>query len=185
MRKRRRHSIVFETAGGIETFVLQIEAIFFHTDKRGNPMCLLKNRLTFADGDAPLQRQEWEQIMKSPNSAQPVWRGTFLPKLFKMLERFRRGNAVPIILNIKKFAANGAGMQNLFDSELLTAHRIDTLLKNRHAYILMALRQNTRAAFELLSAFADVAARRSSAYLKQQNLFTTARREVAYRVFFF
>ena len=58
-----------------------------------------------------------------------------LPKLLKVPKRLwynSMGDFAPIIFDIEKFAANGTGMQNLFDSELFSARRMDTLLINGH-----------------------------------------------------
>ena len=99
-------------------------------------MGLLENRLSFADGNATLQWQKWEQIVESPDTAQSVRVGTFLPKWFKVPKRLRRGNFVPIVFDIKEFAASGTSVQDFFDTELLPARGMDTLLINGHADIL-------------------------------------------------
>jgi hypothetical protein len=101
---------------------------------------LLQERLPFADSNASLQRQKREQIVESPDSAQSVWLGTFLPKLLKVPERLWWSDFVPIVFDIEKFSTNGTGVQNFFDTELFPARRIDTLLINGHGDILGRLR---------------------------------------------
>jgi len=93
-------------------------------------MGLLQKRLSFADGDATFQWQKGEQFVKSPDPAQSVRMGAFLPKLLKVPERFRWSEFVPIVFDIEKFAADGTVMLNLFDSELFPARWIDALLIN-------------------------------------------------------
>jgi hypothetical protein len=70
--------------------------------------------------------------------------GSLLPVLLEVLKCLRRSDFIPIVFDIEQFAAGGTGVENLFDTELFPARRIDALLINGHGTIVGGSRQKAR-----------------------------------------
>ena len=110
-----RHAVVFEAAGGIESFILQEQVTVIEADVSSDGIGLLQNRLPFADGDHFLFGCKGKQFPKPPHPAEIERITPIGPAVLKLFERRRHRQTVPIVIHVQQTSAIGAGRQNLIN----------------------------------------------------------------------
>ncbi len=130
--KSGRHTVVFETAGRVEPFVLQEQAPRLHADLFGDLVGLLKDGATFADGGNFFDGREWQQLAEAPHAREVgscldgAARGR--PASVERVERLGHGDLVPVVGDVEQVAALGAAEQRLTDVEGFATVGVDAFL---------------------------------------------------------
>ena len=129
MSERGRHAVVFETARGIEAFILKKESTRSDADISSHAFGGSQERLALTDGHYLVGVGERQQFVKTPDAAKTEGILTLRPLGLEKIKRLRRLAPIPIVDHVQQAAAGIAGNPRLFDTIGGGARRRDTLLE--------------------------------------------------------
>ena len=126
--ERRRHAVVLERPGWIQTLVLQIQTPRLHIDVIAYGVILLQDRLALADGHLVLVPAEVEQLAEPPHAReiQPIIPAGPAPG--KVAQFAGNLDSVPVIAYIQQLAAGPTLEQRLPAVKFRPASRVYALL---------------------------------------------------------
>lgn len=122
------HAVVFEGAGGVEAFILEIELAGPHTELAAEALGVLEEGLAFADGADHGVGGEGEEVAETPDTGVIEGEAAVLPAVFKVFEALGDAGFGPVVADIEQVAALGAAGECLRDIEGGGAGGIHALL---------------------------------------------------------
>ena len=115
MGKRRHHAVVFETAGGVEPLVLEVQLTAAEAHVLSHPIRPLQQRPPFADGDQLIPLGKGQKPVKSPHATEGfrlAWdRGGV-----EFRQGGRQGEPAPVVGHVEEVPAFAALHPHVLDA---------------------------------------------------------------------